>query len=46
MKNKGDCFYCAPASNPTLLFQVKISMDNEDHVLKPGMFAEVDVEKG
>lgn len=45
-KIKGIISIVPPASNPTLLFQVKISINNEDHVLKPGMFAEVEVEKG
>ncbi|HHY71139.1 MAG TPA: efflux RND transporter periplasmic adaptor subunit [Thermoanaerobacterales bacterium] len=45
-KIKGIITIVPPASNPTRLFQVKISMNNEDHVLKPGMFAEVEMEKG
>ena len=45
-KLKGIITIVSPASNPTRLFQVKISINNEDHTLKPGMFAEVDVEKG
>ncbi|MDD4570287.1 MAG: efflux RND transporter periplasmic adaptor subunit [Tepidanaerobacteraceae bacterium] len=45
-KIKGITTIVSPASNPTRLFQVKISINNEDHTLKPGMFAEVDVEKG
>ena len=35
-----------PASNQTRLFRVKIDIDNADHMLKPGMFADVNVEKG
>lgn len=45
-KIKGITTIVSPASNSTRLFQVKISINNEDHTLKPGMFAEVDVEKG
>lgn len=45
-KIKGIISIVPPASNPTRLFQVKITMNNEEHILKPGMFAEVDVEKG
>ncbi|NLU10293.1 MAG: efflux RND transporter periplasmic adaptor subunit [Tepidanaerobacter acetatoxydans] len=45
-KIKGIISIVPPASNATRLFQVKISIDNKDHTLKPGMFAEVDVEKG
>lgn len=35
-----------PASNPTRLFQVKIDIENPDHKLKPGMFADVDIVTG
>lgn len=45
-KIKGKITIVPPASNPTRLFQVKIDIDNSDHNLKPGMFAEVEVEKG
>lgn len=45
-KFKGTISIIPPASNPTRLFQVKVSINNKDHVLKPGMFAEVDVQTG
>lgn len=45
-KFKGIVKIIPPASGQTRLFQVKISIDNEDHILKPGMFAEVDVKRG
>jgi len=45
-KVKGKITIVPPASNPTRLFRVKIDIDNSDHKLKPGMFAEVNVEKG
>lgn len=35
-----------PASNPTRLFQVKIDIENPEHKLKPGMFADVDIVTG
>lgn len=45
-KFKGTISIIPPASNQTRLFQVKVSINNKDHVLKPGMFAEVDVQTG
>lgn len=45
-KIKGVVTIVPPASNPTRLFQVKIDINNDEHKLKPGMFAEVNVEKG
>ncbi|MDN5300865.1 MAG: hypothetical protein PWQ60_379 [Thermoanaerobacteraceae bacterium] len=36
----------SPASGASRLFQVKIEMENKDHRLKPGMFANVNVVRG
>jgi HlyD family secretion protein len=43
---KGIVSNISPASDQTRLFQVKIKIDNRDHKLKPGMFAEVNLKLG
>lgn len=45
-KIKGVVSIVPPASSPTRLFQVKIDIENSDHRIKPGMFADVDIVTG
>lgn len=43
---KGTITIVPPASSATALFQVKIDIENSEHKLKPGMFADVEIVKG
>jgi len=36
----------SPASETSRLFQVKMDLENRDHKLKPGMFADVEIDMG
>ncbi len=43
---KGTISTISPAADQTRLFQVKILLDNDEHRLRPGMFAEVNLKLG
>jgi HlyD family secretion protein len=45
-KMKGKISIVSPTSSQTGLFQLKVTIDNPDKELKPGMFAEVEIKTG
>lgn len=43
---KGKISIISPSSQQSKLFEIKVDLENQDHELKPGMFAKVNIARG